>query len=409
MNFPLFIAKRYLFSKKSHNAINVISFISVCGIAVATMAMICMLSVFNGFGGLVEGMFNSFDPQLKITVKQGKVFNYHTPEFDKALSVEGVNIVSETLEDNALYKFGDNQVAVLLKGVSEEFKLITDMDKLLLDGKFLLNEDVVNYTILGSGIAMSLAASPDFVDPIEIYVPKRNSSVNMVNPASAFTIDYAFVSGVFSVNQPEYDEQMAIIPIALARKLFRYDNNEVSALELSLKEGASVEKVEKNIQDILGDSYLVENRFEQQKESFRMLQIEKWVTFLIFGLILLIAVFNVIGSLTMLIVEKKEDMMSLRNMGASDKQLTQIFKYEGWLICLTGIVVGIILGLIICLLQQHFGLLKLGSDPSVYIIDSYPVIVKFTDILIVFFVVTVVSFLTVLYPINNLKKKLKNI
>ena len=409
MNFPFFIAKRYLFSKKSHNAINVISFISVCGIAVATMAMVCVLSVFNGFGGLVEGMFNSFDPELKISVKQGKVFNYHTPEFEKALSVDGVNIVSETVEDNALFKYGDNQVAVLVKGVSEEFKLITDMDKLLIDGNFVLSEDVVNYTILGSGIAMSLSARPDFVDPIEIYVPKRNVPVNVANPASAFSIDYAFVSGVFSLNQPEYDEQMAIIPIALARKLFRYNDNEVSALEISLKEGASVEKVEKNIQNILGDSYLVENRFEQQVESFRMLQIEKWVTFLILGLILLIAVFNLVGSLTMLIVEKKDDMMSLRNMGASDKQLTQIFKYEGWLISLSGIVAGIISGLIICLLQQHFGILKLGSDPSVYIIDSYPVIVKFTDILIVFFVVTIISFLTVLYPINNLKKKLKTI
>ena len=409
MNFPFFIAKRYLFSKKSHNAINVISFISVCGIAVATMAMVCVLSVFNGFGGLVEGMFSSFDPELKISAKQGKVFKYDTPEFEKALRIDGINIISETLEDNALYKYGENQVAVVLKGVSDEFKLITDMDKLLIDGRFLLHEDVVNYTTIGAGLAMNLGIRPDFVDPVEIYVPKRDTPVNMANPISAFTIDYVFASGVFSLNQPEYDDQLAIIPIDLARKLFRYNDNEVSSLEISLKKGASVDKIEKEIQNILGDSFLVENRFEQQAESFKMLQIEKWVTFLILGLILLIAVFNVIGSLTMLIVEKKDDMISLRNMGSSDKQLTQIFKYEGWLICLLGIVTGIVLGLIICLIQQHFGLLKLGSDPSAYVVQSYPVIVKFTDILIVFFAVTLVSFSTVLYPINNLKKKLKTI
>ena len=187
MNLSLFIARRYLFSKKSHNAINVISLISVCGIAIATMAMVCVLSVFNGFGGIVEGMFSAFDPDLKITPKVGKVFDYHTPEFDKALRVEGIQMVSESLEENALYKFDDRQVPVLVKGVSEEFKLMSDMDKLIVDGRFRLTEDVVSYTTLGAGLSMTLGARPGFVNAIEIYAPRRDVNVNLANPSAAFT------------------------------------------------------------------------------------------------------------------------------------------------------------------------------------------------------------------------------
>lgn len=405
MNLSLFIARRYLFSKKSHNAINVISIISVCGIAIATAAIIIVLSGFNGFGGIVEGMFNSFDPDLKITPKTGKVFNYHTPEFEKALSVDGIQMVSESLEENALYKFDDSQVPVLVKGVSEEFKLITDMDKLMLDGRFRLTEDVVNYTTLGSGLAITLGARSGFVNPIEIYAPKRDVNINLSNPTAAFTTASIMIGGVFSLNQPDVDEQMAIIPIRLARELFRYDN-EVTSLDIKLHPDASVKKVKSEIERILGSSFLVENRFEQQKESYRMLQIEKWVSFLILSLILLIAVFIIVGSLTMLIVEKTEDIKSLKNMGADNRLISRIFLYEGWLIAFFGIISGLIAGLLICLLQQHFGLLRLSNTPGAYVVDAYPVIVMFWDVVVVFAIVSVISLLAVYYTINNLKKKL---
>lgn len=408
MNVSFFIARRYLFSKKSHNAINVISMISVCGIAIATMAMVCVLSVFNGFGGIVEGMFSAFDPDLKITVKEGKVFDWHTAEFEKALQLNGIQMISESLEENALFMFDDSQVPVLMKGVSEEFRLMADMEKLVLDGTFKLREDVVDYTTLGAGLAVTLGARPGFINSIEIYAPKRNERVNLANPAAAFNRGHVQIGGVFSLNTPQYDEQMALVPIDLARDLFQYED-EVTSIDIQLAPGSSVGRVKREIESILGDRFLVEDRFQQQRESYRMLQIEKWVTFLILAFILLIAVFNVVGSLSMLIVEKEEDSRSLRYMGASNELVSRVFLYEGWLITFIGIIAGIVLGLILCLLQQHFGLLRLSDTPGAYIIDAYPVIVKFSDIAIVFGIVSLIGLLTVLYPVNNLRKKLNSI
>ncbi len=382
-----------------------ISAISVCGIAIATMAMVTVLSVFNGFGGIVEGMFNAFDPDLKITVKEGKVFDYKTDAFQEALNTTGVQMISESLEENALFIFDTQQVPVVMKGVSEEFYLMADMNKLLVDGTFKLREDVVDYTTLGSGLAVSLRARPGFINPVEIYAPKRDVRVNLANPSAAFTTGYAQIGGVFSLNDPKYDEQMAILPISLVRELLSYED-EVTSVDVKVAGGASVSRVKRDIQRILGDEFVVEDRYEQQSESYRMLQIEKWVTFLIMAFILLIAVFNVVGSLSMLIVEKKEDIQSLRNMGASNRLITRIFMYEGWLITFIGIIAGIVLGLLLCLLQQHFGLLKLSEVPGAYIIDAYPVIVRFADILVVFAVVSIISMTTVLYPVNNLRKKL---
>lgn len=409
MNLSLFIAKRYLFTKKSHNAINIISLISVCGIAIATMAMVCVLSVFNGFGGIVEGMFSAFDPDLKITPKAGKVFNYDNDTFKQVLSNPSIQMFSESLEENAIYEFGDNQVPVIVKGVSQEFQIMSDMDKLMLDGNFKLSEDVVDYTVLGAGLAMSLGARSGFMDPIKIYAPKRDVRVNLANPGAAFTDVNVMIGGIFSLNQPEIDEQMAIVPINLARELFRYDS-EVTSLDINIIPNASVKKVKDQIQSIIGDDYVVQNRYEQQIQSFRMLQIEKWVTFLILAFILLIAAFNLVGSLSMLIVEKENDINSLRNMGANNSLIANIFLFEGWLIAFWGIISGIIIGLVLCLLQQNFGLLRLGSDVSgVYIVDAYPVIVRLWDVAIVFVVVSLISLFTVFYPINNLKKKLNKI
>ena len=382
-----------------------ISAISVCGIAIATMAMVVVLSVFNGFGGIVEGMFSAFDPDLKITVREGKAFDYDNPLFEEALQVEGIQMISESLEENALFSFDGQQVPVLMKGVSDEFNNMTEMEKLMVDGTFKLREDVVDYTTLGAGLAVSLVARPGFINPIEIYAPKRDVRVNLANPAAAFTTGYVQIGGVFSLNTPKYDENMAIMPISKVRELLNY-TSEVTSLEVKLTPGASLKKVKRQIKNILGEDFLVEDRYEQQRESYRMLQVEKWVTFLILAFILLIAVFNVVGSLSMLIVEKREDINSLRNMGASNNLISRIFLNEGWLITFSGIIAGIATGLVLCLLQQHFGFIRLSDIPGAYIIDAYPVIVKFIDIIVIFAVVSIIGLVTVLYPVNNLRKKL---
>ena len=405
MNLPIFIAKRYLFSKKSHNAINAISLVSVCGIAVATMAMIVALSVFNGFGDLVETTFSAFDPELKITTVKGKVFDYHTDDFAKVLQNPHIDFISESLEDNVLFRYNDRQVPVILKGVSEDFKYMTQMDKLIIDGSFRLREDVVDYATLGSGLAYTLGVRPGYIAPIDIFVPKRNVAVNMANPSAAFAQSYVQIGGVFNLNQPDFDEQMAIVPIELARDLFRY-SNEVTSIDVKLKEGASVKRVRQSIAQDIGDDYLVEDRFEQQKESYRMLQIEKWVTFLILSFILIIAAFNVVGPLSILIIEKKNDIKILKSMGAADEIIAQIFLFEGWLISFSGIIVGVVLGVGISFLQQQFGLLKLGGTPGAYLVDAYPVIVKLSDVLLTFIIVCLICVSAIIYPIHNLKKQL---
>ena len=382
-----------------------ISLVSVCGIAVATMAMITALSVFNGFGDLVETTFSAFDPELKITTVKGKVFDYQTADFEKALQNPDIDCISESLEDNVLFRYNNRQVPVILKGVSEDFKYLTQMDKLIIDGSFRLREDVVDYATLGSGLAYTLGVRPGYVDPIDVFVPKRNVRVNLANPSTAFAQGSVQVGGVFNLNQPQFDEQMAIVPIELARVLFRY-SNEVSSLDVKLKEGASAKRVSQSIAKLIGDDFLVEDRFEQQKESYRMLQIEKWVTFFILSFILIIAAFNVVGPLSILIIEKKNDIKILKSMGAADDSIAKIFLFEGWLISFSGIIVGIVLGVAISFLQQHFGLLKLGNTPGAYLVDAYPVIVKFTDVLLTFIIVCVICILAIVYPIQNLKKQL---
>ena len=382
-----------------------ISLVSVCGIAVATMAMVTALSVFNGFGSLVETTFSAFDPELKITAVKGKVFDYHTAEFEEALKNSDIDFISESLEDNVLFRFGERQVPVLLKGVSEDFKYMTQMDKLIIDGAFRLREDVVDYATVGSGLAYTLGVRPGFKDPIEIFVPKRDVQVNLANPSAAFSLGSAQIGGVFNLNQPKFDEQMAIVPIELARTLFRYDN-QVSSLDIKLKEGVSAQRMKKAIGQLIGSDYLVEDRFEQQKESYQMLQIEKWVTFFILSFILIIAAFNVVGPLSILIIEKKNDIKILKSMGAPNETIARIFLFEGWLISFSGIVIGLFLGVIISFMQQRFGLLKLGGTPGAYLVDAYPVIVKFTDVLLTFIIVCVICLSTIIYPIRNLKKRL---
>lgn len=407
MSLSFYIAKRYLFSKKSHNAINIISMISVCGIAIATMAMVCTLSIFNGFTKLVSDSFSIMDPDLQIIPAKGKVFDASSAVFQKIKNLPEVAVASETVEDNALVKYGERQDPVLIKGVSDQFKEMVDTKRLVTSGEFSLREGDVDFCVAGIGVAINLGLRTDNITPIEIYSPKRDVKIQLANPANAFTTAYTYPAGVFALNQAKYDDQIILVSLDLARELFRY-NNEVTSLDIKLKENVSANDAESKIQKQLGVNFIVKNRFEQQADSFRMVNIEKWVTFLILSFILIIAVFNVVSSLSMLILDKSADIDILRNMGAENNLITRIFKIEGWLISMSGAIAGIVIGLVLCLIQQHFGILKLGQTPGAFIVDSYPVEVIFTDILFVFITVSIIGGLIVLYPVNNLKKRLKH-
>jgi len=403
LNFPFYIAKRYLFSKKSHNAINIISLMAVCGVAVATMATICTMSVFNGFESLVSEMFSSFDPELKITSAKGKVFNPDTDAFEEIKLLPEVGFFSESLEDNALVSYRGRQVPIVLKGVSDNFAELSDFESILIDGELKLRDEINSYTLLGLMLANKIGVNARFVFPLEIFAPKRNASVNLTNPAGAYNREYAYIAGVFMVNQAVYDDNYMLVPIGLARELFDYDK-EVSALELKLKTGAHTAQVKNKIRKILGEGYLVKDRYEQHESSFQMMKIEKWIVFLILCFILLIAVFNVIASLSMLIIDKQEDMKTLRNMGADNKLISRIFLLEGWMIISLGVLSGIVLGVLVSLGQQHYGWLKLGTGAN-FVVSAYPVVTSFFDIIIVLTAALLIGFVTVLYPVRYLSKK----
>lgn len=380
--------------------------ISVCGITVATMALVCALSVFNGFTDVVANTFSAFDPELQITPAKGKVFDPTSKKIEEIKALPEIEFTSESLEDNALIKFADRQEPIILKGVSPNFINLANVNNLIIDGKFSLREGDIENGVIGAGMAMFLGVRAGFLDPVELYAPKRNERINLANPATAFTQSEVFVSGVFALNQQKYDDQMFIVSIDLARELFHYDK-EISSLDIKVKDGYNVDKVHNKIKSILGkDELLVKNRFEQQADLYRMVNVEKWVTFLILCIILIIAVFNVIGSLTMLIIEKDEDVRILKSLGANNTLITRIFLFEGWLITFVGAVVGVTLGLTLCLLQQYFGLLKLGNTPGAFVIDAYPVSVQALDIVLIFVTVSIIGFLAVIYPVNNLRKRL---
>ena len=405
MNLSFKIARRYLFSKKSHNAVNIISLISVCGVLVATAAMLILLSVFNGFTDIAAKSFGAMDPELKIVSVKGKVFSPTGDKFEKIGRMQSIELISQSLEENAMLMFGDKQETVLLKGVSPEYKEMVNSGEWIINGEYALREGDIDFVVAGIGLAGRLRINPRYITPMYVYMPKRNAKVNMMNPAGAFSSHETYLSGVFSINQAKYDDNLLIVSIDLARELLDYDT-QVTSLDLKLKRGALTETVEQEIQNLLGEDFEVQNRFEQQSDIYKIVETEKTVVYLILTLVLIVAVFNVVGSLTLLILEKNEDIGVLRSMGANKKLISSIFLYEGLMISLSGTALGIILGLAICLVQEYFGVLGLGSSPGVFVVDSYPVVVEWTDILIVFFTVSVVSISAVLYPISNLRKRL---
>lgn len=407
-NFPYYIARRYLFSKKSHNAINIISIISVCGVAFTTMALVCTLSVFNGFQDLVASFFTSFDPQLKIIPVEGKIFYKDDPAIRQLRNDKDIALFSECLEDNALAIYRNRQVMVHIKGVGDQFSELTDIDKLLYgDGSFVLHADVLQYGVPGIRLANSLGLGAYFEDPLQIYAPKKGAQINLSNPAASFSQSELYSSGVvFSVNQEKYDNNYILTSIDFARNLFDQPDM-VSSIDLKLREGVDVDQAKSRIQLLLGEErFKVLDRYEQQADIFRIMRVEKLIAYIFLTFILLIACFNIIGSVSMLIIDKKDDVRTLRNLGANDNQIIRIFLYEGRMISAMGAVIGLISGLGLCWLQQTYGLIKMGSSEGMFLVDAYPVSVYWGDLLLVFITVLLIGFAALWYPIRYLGRRL---
>ncbi|MBR5350536.1 MAG: ABC transporter permease [Prevotella sp.] len=407
MNFPFYIAKRYLFSKKSTNAINIISGISVVGVAVATMALVVTLSVFNGFHDLVATFFTSFDPQLKITPLEGKSAPADDPLLLKVKQLPQVDVATECVEDNALAIYKNKQAMVVVKGVEDNFTELTHITDILYgDGEYSLHAANLEYGILGIRLAVALGTGARFQDYLKIYAPKREGQLDMAQPTEGFVEDSLLSPGVvFSVQQAKYDRSYIITSLGFARSLFDKEG-QLSSLEIRLKAGSNFDAVKKEMRKIVGERYKVEDRYEQQADTFRIMKIEKLIAYFFLTFILMVACFNIIGSLSMLMIDKKDDVVTLRNLGATDKQIVQIFLFEGRMISAAGAIVGILLGLLLCWLQQTYGLVSLGSSSGSFVIDAYPVSVHPTDIILIFITVLAVGFLAVWYPVRYFAKRL---
>ena len=407
MNFPFFVARRYLFSKKSTHAINIISAISVVGVAVATMALVVTLSVFNGFHDLVASFFTTFDPQLKIVPVKGKTVAADDPLLAKVKVLPEVEVSMESVEDQALAVYQGRQAMVNIKGVESNFEQLTHIDEILLgDGRFELRAADMFYGIPGVRLAEQLGMGYTYEDPIKIYAPRREGQLNMANPLDGLVEDELYSPGVlFNVKQSRYDKNYILTDIAFARRVFEQQGM-ISALELRLKPGSNFDRVKSEIKEIVGDGFAVKDRFEQQDDTFKIMKIEKFIAYIFLTFILMVACFNIIGSLSMLIIDKKDDVVTLRNLGASDRQIVRIFLFEGRMISAIGAVLGIVLGLTLCWAQQTYGIVKLGSSSGNFIINAYPVSVHPEDVVIIFITVLVIGFLSVWYPVRYFAKRL---
>ncbi len=407
MSLPLRIAWRYLMSKKGHQAVNVISIVAVCGIVVATAALICVLSVFNGFRGLIMGKLAMLDPEVAITATMGKTINNADSIIDALSGIPGVERAVPVIEDQALAMYAQLQMPVRLKGVPDDYNTMNQMDSVIVDGQWKLRDQVSRYAVAGAGPAVRLCVRPDFIGMVRLYAPQRQGHVNIANPMGAFRQDSLFVSGIFQLQQNNYDADLIYVPLDMARDLFDYET-EATQVEVKLAAGANEQQAMRAITQALGDGYLVKNRLMQQSEAYRLVNIEKWMAFLLLAFILIIATFNVISTLSLLIIEKDDSIATLRALGANDRQISRIFVLQGWLITLVGAITGVVIGLILCLCQQRFGWLHLSGDPANMIIDAYPVEVQWTDVLVTLALVAAVGLLTSMVTALIMRRRLRN-
>jgi lipoprotein-releasing system permease protein len=402
MKTGLKIAWRYLFAKKQFNAIHVITAISSIAVGVVTAAMICVLSVMNGFGTLVEDMFSQFDPDMRITATTGKSFSISQEQKDQLTALPSIDLISETISETALIEFNDKQTPIQIMGVDSAFAKITQIENIITDGSYEVYDGAFDRAVLGQVLAWKIGIGARFVQSIQIYAPKREGKVNMLRPDMNFNRETCFISGIFSVNQQKYDENLMLVDIGLTRRLLEYSDNEITALEVSIADGYNTSKAKREIQEVLGEGYTLQDRYEQQEDFFRILRVEKLLTTLLLVFILLIATFNGIGCLSMLIIDKQKDIQTLSHLGASDNMIRKVFLLEGWLVNTIGALGGFVVGLGICLLQEHFGLLKLGNGEE-YVISSYPVAVQGWDIVLVALMVLLLGALAAWIPAKRIK------
>ena len=407
MAVSLFIARRYLFSKKSTNAINVISAISVVGVAVATMALAIVLSVFNGFHDLVASLFTAFDPQIEVVPAKGKDAPTDDPVLTQIKQLPEVDVATECVEDNALVFYGDKQAMVTIKGVDDNFTQLTRINDLLYgEGEFALRAANLQYGVLGIRLAQQLGTGARWNGFMRVFAPNREGQFDISNPSSGFVVDSLLSPGVvFSVKQAKYDQRYILTSVSFARNLFGMQGM-LTALELKLKPNANTAEVKKKMQTIAGSKYKVLDRYEQQEDTFRIMNVEKAIAYIFLTFILVVACFNIVGSLSMLIIDKKADVATLRNLGATDKQIVRIFLFEGRMISAVGALVGVGLGLLLCWLQQQYGLVSLGKSEGSFIVNAYPVSVHYTDVAWIFVTVITVGWLSVWYPVRYLSRKL---
>lgn len=407
MNYELFIARRYLFAKKSHHAINIISGISVLGVAVATMAMVVTLSVFNGFQDLVADLFTAFDPELRVTPRDGQTISAKDTALLALQKSDKVDVYTPVLEGQALVVQDGKQQVVTIKGVDDNFTEQTHIEDILYgEGSFCLHADVLEYGVLGIQLAQQLGLPAFFENPLQVYAPKPGERVNIGNPLSSFNHDELQSPGVvFMVRQAKYDTGYIITSLQFAQKLFDRQGR-VSSVELKLKDGANADKVKQQLQAQLGERFKVEDRYEQQNDVFRVMRVEKLISYLFLSFILLVACFNIIGSLSMLMIDKRQDIQTLKSLGATDAQICTIFRLEGHIISFAGALLGLVLGTVLCWIQQEYGLVNMGSSEGTFIVEAYPVSVYLTDILLVLVTVLAVGWLAIWYPVRYLSKKI---
>ena len=403
------IAWRYLFSKKGHNAINIVSGISAGAIAVVTAAMICVLSVMNGFGVLVEQMFSEFDPTLMVVPTQGQTLRTDTLPIASLYAREDIDAISMQLEQTALVRYKDHQIPARVMGVDSLFTRTAHMDTIIFDGFFSVWDGAFERAVLGRGLAEQIGINAHFTGALHLYAPERTGRINMLRPDLSLRHEHAFIAGTFAVNQLEYDDQLMLVSLPLAQRLFDYDEHTATALRINPKDKnkSQITGLKSQLSKTLGPGYKVQDRYEQQEDFFRILRIEKLLTILLLVFILLIASFNIIGSLSMLIIDKRESIRILSHLGADERTIRRIFLLEGWLISALGTACGLLMGVVICLGQQHYGWLKLGNGTE-YVISAYPVHVQAPDILLVAVIVLALGFIAAWYPTRKMKVKAEN-
>ena len=380
------------------------SCVSAAAVSVVTAAMSCVLSVMNGFGALVEQMFSEFDPVLLVVPEEGQTLRTDTLPVLSLYAREDIDAVSLQLEQTALIRYKDHQLPARVMGVDDNFTRTAHIDSIISDGFYSVWDGAWDRAVLGRGLAAQIGINAHFTGALHLYAPERTGNINLLRPDLSLRHEYAFIAGTFAVNQIEYDNELMLVSLPLAQRLFDYDEHTGTALRIQPKERGKISNLKQQISNTLCPGYKVLDRYEQQADFFRILRIEKLLTFLLLVFILLIASFNIIGSLSMLMIDKREDIQILSHLGADDQTIRRIFLLEGWLISLLGTICGVVIGVVLCICQQEFGWLKLGSGDN-YIISAYPVLVQWADVVLIAAMVMALGFVAAWYPVRKLNSK----